>query len=320
MRMLGQDVGASQIEGFCIVKSVQIKTNSKGSAYLDVVLADCGGEIDAKLWDYNTMQHGVFEADQVVKVRGSINIWKDVEQFKIDKIRAVKDDDDVDMGDLVPCAPFDAEWMYQELFDTAEGFEDDDLRRITQYMMKNNKDALLRAPAALKLHHAMRGGLLYHTYSMLRVAKVFCPLYPALDSELVYAGIMLHDVAKLFELEIGSLGLASGYTMAGQLVGHIAQGVAAIGAAAELLDIPQELCILIQHMILSHHGVPEYGSPRPPMFPEAEVLAQLDLLDSRIFEMYDALGSVPVGGFSERVWALDNRQIYQHGHNMRSKS
>lgn len=314
MRLLSQTYGATQVEGICIVKSVQIKTNSKGSAYLDFILADSEGEVDAKLWDYDAMQHGVYEPEQVIKVRGSINLWKDTEQLKIDKIRPATEEDGVDMSLLIPCAPFDSEWMYQELYDTAEAFADDDLRRLTQYLMRTDKDLLLRAPAALKLHHAMRGGFLYHTFSMVRMAKAICPLYPALDAELVYAGAILHDIAKLEELAIGSLGLATGYTPAGQLIGHIALGVAKIGSACELLDIPEGLRTLLQHMILSHHGVPEYGSPRAPMFPEAEVLAQIDLLDSRLYEMFDALESVPVGGFSERIWALENRQVYQHGH------
>lgn len=318
MRLLSEADGTT-VEGFCLVKSVQVKTNIKGSAYLDLVLADCEGEMDAKLWDYNAMQHGVFENDQVVKIRGSINMWKDSEQLKIDRMRVVTDEDDVDMSLLVPCAPFDPEWMYSELFNTAEGFEDDDLRRLTQYLLRTNKEALLRAPAAVKLHHATRGGLLHHTLTILQAAKALCPLYPALDAELVYAGAILHDIAKLVEMDTGALGLAGSYTPAGQLIGHISLGVNLIGSVCELLDIPAKLCMLVQHMLLSHHSVPEYGSPRPPMFPEAEMLAELDMLDSRMYEMFDALASVPVGGFSERIWALDNRQIYQHGHGFMEK-
>jgi 3'-5' exoribonuclease len=313
MRLLEQAGGnTAGIEGFCIVKSALVKVNSKGSAYLDMIIADNEGEIDAKLWDYDALRHGVYDPDQVIKVRGSINIWKDAEQFKIDKIRPARDEDGVDMASLIPSAPFDGEWMYRELYDTAETFENDDLRRLTQYLMKNNKELLLRAPAAVKLHHSMRGGLLYHTYSMLRVAKAVCPLYPALNHELLYTGVILHDIAKLSELTIGKLGLAPGYTVAGQLLGHITLGVAAVSSTCELLDIPEETGILVQHMILAHHGVPEFGSPRPPMFPEAAVLATLDLLDARIYEMYDALKTVPQGTFSERIWALDNRQLYQH--------
>lgn len=313
MRLLSMAEGAN-VEGHCIIKSVQVKTNIKGSAYLDLVLADCEGETDAKLWDYSAQQHGVFDADQVIWLKGSINVWKDAEQLKVDKMRAVTQADAVDMSLLVPCAPFDPEWMYSELFETAETFSDDDLRRLVQYLLRTNKEQLLRAPAAVKLHHATRGGLLHHTLAIVQAAKALTPLYPMIDAELVYAGAILHDIAKLQEMDTGALGLAGGYTPAGQLIGHISLGVSAVGSACELLDIPQELCMLIQHMILAHHSVPEYGSPKGPMFPEAELLAHLDMLDSRLYEMFDALSGVPKGGFSERVWALDNRQLYQHGH------
>lgn len=318
MRLLNEANGA-KVEGFCIVKSVQVKTNVKGSAYLDMILADCEGEIDAKLWDYNAQQHGVYEAEQVVKVRGSIQLWKDTEQLKIDLMREVKEEDSFDMALLIPCAPFDAQWMYDALFDAAEEFVDIDLKRLTQYILKDNKEALLRAPAAVKLHHATRSGLLHHTLSVLQAAKAICPLYPALDTDLVYAAVILHDIAKLKELQIGKLGLSGSYTVPGQLIGHISLGVSMVGSVCELLDIPGELCTLMQHMLLSHHGQPEFGSPRYPMFPEAELLAQLDMLDARMYEMFDALSGVPKGGFSERLWALDNRQLYQHGHNWAKK-
>ena len=313
MRLLSEANGTT-VEGFCIVKSVQLKTNKNGSMYLDFVFADCEGEIEAKLWDYSAAKNGIFDADQVVKVCATINIWKDAEQLKIDRLRHTTAEDGVDMSLLVPCAPFDAEWMYQQLFDTADTFADDEIKRLTQYLLRGNKALLLRAPAAVKLHHATRGGLLHHTYTMLQAAKALCPLYPLLDTDLVYAGAILHDIAKLEELEIGSLGLANGYTEAGKLVGHINLGVCMVAAACEALDISHDIRILFQHMLLSHHGIAEYGSPRPPMFPEAELVSELDLLDSRLYEMFDALSGIPKGGFSERMWALDNRQIYQHGH------
>ena len=266
MRLVSEAQG-NTVEGFCIVKSVQVKTNIKGSPYLDMVLTDCEGEMDAKLWDYNAAQHGVYEENQVVKIRGSVNLWKDAEQLKIDKIRIVTPEDAVDMSRLIPCAPFDPEWMYQELYDTAECFLDDDLRRLTQYLLKDNKEQLLRAPAAVKLHHATRGGLLHHTLTLVQAAKALCPLYPALDEDLVYAGAILHDIAKLREMDVGPLGLAGSYTQEGQLLGHIPMGVAMVGSACELLDIPDEVRVLIQHMLLSHHTLPEYGSPRPRHVP-----------------------------------------------------
>lgn len=320
MRLLDKvfNASASQVEGFCIVKSVGIKTNVKGAAYLDMILADAGGECNAKLWDYAPEVHGSYEANTVIKVRATINMWKDGEQLKIDRIRNLKPNEEVDMSELVPCAPQSPQKMYDEIFAVTEGFNDPDLMLITQYLLKENKEALMRWPAALKLHHAMRGGLLYHTLTMLDCAKaiigVYKRLYPALSSELVYAGIILHDIAKTRELVVGELGLASAYSTEGQLLGHLDLGMAMIERAAAELMINDETKMLLQHIVMSHHGVPEFGSPKPPMFPEAEIVSEVDLLDARLFEMYDALSGIVTGGFTERLWALDNRQLYKHGH------
>lgn len=315
MRLLNTANGQT-FEGFCIIKSVAVKANVKGSDYLDLVLADSEGECVAKLWDYNRETHGTFDADDIIKVRGSITIWKETEQMKIDRIRHVLPEDAVDMSQLLPCAPFDPQWLYDQLFTLAEGFQDDDLRRLVQYLMKEHKEQLLFFPAAVKLHHATRGGLLHHTWTITQLAHSVAATYPALDADLIYAGAILHDIGKLSELDTGSLGLASTYTARGQLIGHISIGVSEVAAAAELLGVPQETSTLVEHMLLSHHGQPEFGSPRMPMFPEAEVLSELDLLDSKLYEMFSALDGVQRGAFSERQWALDNRQLYQHMHNI----
>ncbi|MEA5058549.1 MAG: HD domain-containing protein [Candidatus Pelethousia sp.] len=319
MFLLDQKINAAsnQVEGFCIVRQVTQKSNVKGSDYLDFILCDAGGEVNAKLWDYNVEQHGHYEPDTIIKVRATITLWKETEQLKIDRIRNLKEGEEVDLTNLIPCAPMSGQEMFDALYACAEGFGDDDLRMLTQYLLRENKESLLRWPAALKLHHAMRSGLLYHTHTMLRAAKALCgiykELYPKLDADLVYAGVILHDIAKVPELSVGTLGLATAYSMPGQLLGHINMGVALLERAAAELMIDESVKVLVQHILLSHHGMAEYGSPRPPMFPEAEIVSQVDVLDSRLFEMFEALSGVQPGEFSERQWALDNRQIYNHG-------
>ena len=175
--------------------------------------------------------------------------------------------------------------------------------------MKAHKKEMLYYPAAVKLHHATRGGFLEHTLNVVSMGKAVAARYDKLDAELIVAGAILHDMGKLTELETGKLGVASAYTAQGQLLGHINIGMAEVRAAAELLQVPEETAVLIEHMLLSHHGQPEFGSPKLPMFPEAEVLSTLDRLDAQLFEMFAALDGVVKGGFSERQWALDNRQI-----------
>lgn len=182
---------------------------------------------------------------------------------------------------------------------------------LVQYLMREHKEALLRFPAALKLHHATRGGLLHHCWTIVQAARGICDTYPLLDRELVFAGAILHDIGKLFELETGRLGLASAYTAPGQLLGHISIGVSMIREAGQLLGLSDETVLLMSHMLLSHHEKAEFGSPKPPMFPEAEVLSELDLLDSRLYAMFSALDGVQPGAFTERIWSLDNRMLYR---------
>ncbi len=306
-----------QVEGFCIVRSVAEKLNKKNEPYLDMVIADREGEMNAKLWNYDVEQHGMYYPESIIKVRGSVSTWKDIDQFTIDRIRKVNENDNYDLSLLIPCAPFDMNWMYGEIMKTADAFNDKELTRLIKHIYKKYEEKILKYPAALKLHHACRGGILYHTLSMMRTGKCICDMYPALDSDLVLGGIMLHDVAKIFELEVGDLGIATGYTQKGQLLGHIPMGVSLVEMEAKAIGISDELATLMEHIVLSHHGTAEHGSPKPPMFPEAEVVSKVDELDANLFEMFAAIDNIGKGEFSERLWALDNRMIYKHGHNMK---
>lgn len=307
----------NQVQGFCVIKSVQMRTNVKGSEYLDFTLSDAEGSINAKLWDYSADAHGKYEAGEIIKVRGTVNMFRDTEQLKIERIRHKNDNDNVDLSELVESAPIDSEHYYNEIYAFAENFKNTELSHLTTYLLIENKEKLLHYPAALKLHHAGRGGLMYHTGTMLSAAKklveIYSELYPELCAELVYTGIILHDIAKTRELEVGELGLATAYSTEGQLLGHIALGVSMVQKAAEEIGISQKVTSLVSHILLSHHSIPDYGSPKPPMFPEAELVADIDMLDARMYEMFDALGSTELGSFSERRWDLDNRQLYRHG-------
>ena len=309
MRLIKDAFGTT--EGFCLVKSAAVRTDVKGTEYLDMVLADSEGECVAKLWNYSRITHGSYDVNDIIKVRGTVQVWKDTEQFKIDRIRKATPDDRVDMSAIIPCAPFDPQDMYDELYNTATAFKDEDLKRIVQYLLRENREQLLLFPAGVKLHHATRGGLLHHTCSVLHLAQHIAGLYPSLHRDLLFAGAILHDIGKIKELDANVLGIAGAYTNEGQLLGHINVGMAMIAAAAEITMISPKTAMLLEHMILSHHGKPEFGSPRLPMFPEAEVLSICDLLDSKMYEMDAALDGVSTDGFSERLWALDNRQLYK---------
>ena len=297
-----------RFEGFLLVRSAEQKQSANGKFYLDMTLADRSGSINAKMWD-GTVQPP--KAGSVIKVRATGNEFNGRIQLRVTQFRAAEPRDDVDMAQLVPSAPEEPRAMMEEIARAADHIADPDLRRITCRLLDRAGSRLLTFPAAKQMHHAERGGLLYHTLTMLRAARALLPVYPRLDESLLVAGVIVHDLAKLREMDEDALGMISDYSTDGKLIGHIVRGVVDIEEAAKETGASPAKALLLQHMMLSHHGVPEFGSPRAPMFPEAEVLHALDTLDARLYQMYDALGKANPGGFSEKIWGLENRQVYR---------
>jgi 3'-5' exoribonuclease len=250
---------------------------------------------------------------QLVKARGTISIYNDVDQLRVERLRPVVESDDVQIGDFVPSAEYSGEAMLAEIMAVISAIKDKNLKNLTTAVIEEYKDKLLFWPAAFKLHHAVRGGLLYHTLSILRLAQGLCKVYPFVDSDLLFAGVVLHDIAKTEEFEVAETGIASGYTTDGSLIGHLVRGAMAVERIGTALGTPKELLMLLEHMLISHHGEPDFGAAVRPMFLEAEILAQLDLMDSRIYEIAQAVEEVAGGEFTTRQWALDNRKLYNHG-------
>ena len=300
------------VEGFCIIKTIEKKTSSKGDFYLDMMLGDSDGEINAKLWRYSPEIHGEYSVNSLVKVRGLISQYNGSAQLKVERIRQALDSDGVDISDFVKTADYSGQEMFDELLKIANDFKDTELKTIVSAVLEDNKLALLYWPAAFKLHHAIRGGLLLHTLSIVRLAQSVCKIYPFVDSELLISGAILHDIAKLSEFSVADSGIATGYSAEGNLLGHLAMGAMLINKYAEKLGISQKTAMLLEHMVLSHHGEPEFGAAVRPMFIEAELLSELDLMDSRIFGMKEALEDTPQNDFSGRLWSLDNRKLFNH--------
>ena len=278
-----------------------------------MVLSDRSGEINAKLWRYDENLHGVYESNTLVKVQGTITKFNDADQLRIDRIRKVNETDDVKIEDYVSSAVYTGDEMFNELISTADKFSDSELSLLVKTILNENKEKLLYYPAAFKLHHAMRSGLLQHTLSIVRLAQSVCRIYPFVDSDLLLSGAMLHDIAKLDELIAGETGIASGYSVEGTLLGHLVKGAMLVDKTAERLGISHEKAVLLEHMLISHHGDPEFGAAVRPLFIEADILSALDRLDARIVEVNNAVSGVDTGSFSSRQWALDNRAFYNHG-------
>ena len=301
------------VDCYLLVKSADKKTSSKGDSYLDMVLSDKSGEINAKLWSYVPAVHGEYESGDIVKVRGTVSQYNGNPQLRIEKIRMTFPEDNVSAEDFVQTAEYSGEQMWQELYNKATAFRDNDLKAIVTTMLSENKEQLLFWPAAFRLHHAIRSGLLMHTLSIVRLCESVALIYPFIDKDLLIAGAILHDIAKTSEYEISQSGLATGYTVKGNLIGHLAVGAIMIETTAKKLGIESEAVMLLQHMVLSHHGEPDFGAAVRPMFIEAELLSELDMLDARIYEMKEATADTEKGEFSGRMWSMDNRKLYNHG-------
>ena len=303
------------VEGFCLIKTVERKLTSRGVPFLDMTLTDSDGEVGAKLWDYKEELHGEFVPNDLVKVRGTMTPFNDTQQLRIERIRRVSDEDGVRIEDFVPSAGFSGEAMFDELIAVADAFSDEELKLLVKTLLNEYRDRLIYWPAAFRLHHAIRGGLLYHTLSILRMAQSVAKIYPFIDSHLLFAGVILHDIAKTQEFDVAPTGIASGYTVDGNLVGHLVRGAMAVEKCGRELGLSEETLMLVEHMIISHHGEPEFGAAVRPMFLEAEILSELDTLDAKIYEIEQACRGVEPGEFTQRQWALDNRKLYNHNRN-----
>lgn len=303
-----------EITDFFMAKTIAVKVGANGKQYLDLVLCDKTGDITGKKWDVSDSEYPALmaiEEKSIVKIKGIVTEWAGQLQLRVQRIRVANEQDDQHMIDFVKAAPEKPEDMYDYIVAAAESMEDKDLKNLCMKLLTDNRDKLMYYPAAQKNHHAQLGGLLYHMKRMLMTGQRVCEVYTNLNRDLVSTGVIIHDMEKLNEIESGPDGIATGYSFEGQMLGHIIQGVKSIDRLTLELDFPREKAIMLEHMILAHHYEPEFGSPKKPLFPEAEVLHYLDILDARMFDMHSALEATEAGSFSDRVWTLDNRKLYK---------
>lgn len=311
-KKIGEFSVGDKIEGFFLVKQADCKTtNSNNKKYFDFTLADKTGEINAKLWECEDISEDFFKANSIIKIRGTILNWQNSLQLKIERIRNAEANDNIIIEDYVPTSPVKSEDMLLKILSTVDSMKNKDLQNILYAILEDKEDKLMHYPAAKKNHHSIRGGLLYHTTTMLDAGKKLCEVYDFLNKDLLYAGIILHDIAKIEEMDASELGIVNDYTIEGQLLGHITMGVKLLEVYGNKVNANKEIVMLLQHMVLSHHYEPEFGSPLKPMFPEAEMLHFLDILDARMFDMKKAIGETKKGEFSDRIWSLDNRKVYK---------
>mgnify|MGYP000854484266 CR=1 FL=1 len=299
---------------FFMVRAVAVKTGSNNKQYLDIVLSDMSGEIIAKKWDVGEDELNALKdikEGSIVKIKGLVTEWNGTKQLRIQRIRLQADNDEIDLREFINAAPEPSKDMYAYILTVAKGLKDEDFKKLCVCLLEKNEEKLMYYPAARKNHHAQMGGLLYHMKRMLMTGERICEVYQNLDRDLVLTGVIIHDMEKLNEILSDEYGISPGYSFEGKMLGHIIQGVKTIDALTLEMNFPREKAIMLEHMILSHHYEPEFGSPKKPLFPEAEILHYLDMVDARMFDMEQALRNTEPGSFSERVFTLDNRQLYK---------
>ena len=227
-------------------------------------------------------------------------------------LRLRRPEEAVDLAALTPSAPIDADAVLARVWQLVESMEDDDYRAIATMMLQRREQDFRSIPAAKSVHHGFVGGLLMHTANMLEQADFLSRLYGStINRSLLLAGTLLHDFGKMKEFSFSELGLVTEYSTEGQLLGHLVIGAEWVAAAARKLGIPEEKSLLLRHLILSHHGEPEFGAAVVPVCMESELLHLIDKIDSRVEIYRKAFEEVPVGAFSSRIFALEHR-VYHH--------
>jgi len=307
---LRNQVDNTEVEVYVLVTSIVAKNASNGM-YLDIELQDSTGVVTGKVWqatDADVARYSEFEA-KVVRINGTKVTYRNQLQLKISHIELATN---AQLEKFIEKAPIDAAEIQMEIERYMLDIRDPAMLRIIKQMMNKHGQLFYTYPAASKNHHNFMSGLAYHTLSMLRLAKVICELYPSLNETYLYAGIIAHDFGKVLEL---SGVVATSYTTYGKLIGHINIAYGEVELAAHELDLQtsqeRESVMILQHLILSHHGKYEFGSPKLPHIREAEVLNFIDNLDARITTLDKALAEVAAGAFTPRIFSLENRQFYK---------
>ena len=295
-------------DGFMLIKEVNKGTASNGKPFLTLIFRDKTGEIDAKLWGATPEDEALFLPEEIVKLTGTVNEFRGRAQFRIKTIRIATPADNISIADLLEKAPIEIEELKVAMTEFIFEMKNPNIQRIVRAFTKKYEEELYIFPAASKNHHAYVSGLAHHIISMLKIAKQLCELYPSINKDLLYAGVILHDIGKIHEL---SGAISTSYTVEGTLLGHISLMVSEIEDVAMELKIDSEEVLILQHLVLSHHGKAEWGSPKPPMIREAELLHFIDIIDAKMNMLDRALAKVEPGEFTERLFPMENRAFYK---------
>ncbi|MFA6377734.1 MAG: HD domain-containing protein [Acholeplasmataceae bacterium] len=307
MAMISELVDGERVSGQFLIGNVTKGTNNFGSNYMSIELRDASGSIPAKKWDSKDEDEALFATGNVVYIEGDALKYKDTLQIKILTNKAVSLDD-VDVTKFIKAPPIPLDELWERFNSYVSSIKNPDCQKILAYFIDKYQKKLQVYPAGVSVHHEYASGLLVHITSMAKIADFLASLYDDVDRDILITGVLLHDLGKLQELE-GPV--VYHYTLEGKLLGHISLMVSEIRKIAEQEKMTSEVPLLLEHMVLSHHAEPEFGSPVPPLTKEAILLSLIDNLDSKMVITCKALETVQPGDFSPRIFPLDGRMLYK---------
>lgn len=307
MRFIKELVDGDRIIIQALIGSVSQGTNKSGSLYLNVELRDSSGTINSKKWEVYDEDKDIFVSGNIVEVMLEVIKYNDALQGKILNARRL-DANQIDVTRFVKAPPIPKEQLVERFNKLVQSVKEPDCKAILNYFINKFKDKLYDAPAASSVHHEFGSGLLMHSVSLAEHADYFSKYYHDINRDLMVTGALIHDFGKIIELEGPAV---YHYSTEGKLLGHISIMCGELRIAAKELNITSEIPVLLEHIVLSHHGQLEFGSPVLPMTREALLISMIDNLDSKMLVLDKAYEDVKEGEFTQKVFALDGRSFYK---------
>ncbi|HJF16550.1 MAG TPA: HD domain-containing protein [Globicatella sulfidifaciens] len=295
---------------FLLIKSAEVKIARTGKPFIAFSFQDQSGSMDGMYWSATDEEIAKFQTGKVVFVRGMRDSYQGKSQVKIKQLRLAEEGEPNDPSLYLERVEVKREDIKREIDEAIFLIREPNIVRVVHKIMNTVEEDFYSYPAAKRFHHAMVGGLSFHTVSMLRIAKSLLKIYPDLNASLLIAGIILHDIGKTIEL---SGPVSTEYTLKGKMMGHIVIMSELIEQACREININSEMesIVLLKHVVLAHHGKLEFGSPVVPQIVEAELIHQIDLMDANLNMMLSETAKVEGGEFTEPIFALDRRQFYK---------
>lgn len=307
MKMVNEFVEGDHVNTQLLVVSCLKGVTNNGLSYLNLELRDSSGSVNAKKWEVTSEDEQLFLPGNIINVVGEIIMYKSSLQMKVFSASVVKDDE-IDASRFMKTSPIKQEELIERFNRYINSIKNKDCHILVQSLVKKFQDRLYVYPAAVSIHHDYRYGLLTHIVSMCDIGHFLCNMYVDVNEDLLISGIILHDIGKTIELE-GNF--VYQYSLEGKLIGHISIMVSEIRQMAERLGIKSEVPLLLEHMVLSHHGQYEFGSPILPMTQEAMLLSLIDALDSKMVCLNKAYENISHGEFTQKLFAFDGRIFYK---------